>query len=481
MTKTRKNSKSLIKKYVKLTMMITLLGLIIFGSILFFTAKEYFDNEAHSNLYKTANRAVEKTQQYLEISPSGYYVPNIKLEDNYFLLTNPENSLIFLTDQKGNIIMSTNKFNPDIKIPEEYLNIAYQGEYFGYNTLGSLYQINHHTVALPVYSPNNNIIGYVFASSSGEQLNNFLTSVIKVFIIGAISVLAFSFVAGSLATDKLLAPLAKISEVTKSFAKGDFTKRVPIYGEGYDEISQLSIAFNNMASSLAAHEQTRRSFVANVSHELKTPMTTIGGFIDGILDGTIPPDKHKQYMKIVSEEVRRLSRLVVSMLNISRIEAGEMELKPTEMDMSQIVLQTVFAFEQRIEKKNLDVRGLDSGKQMVKADPDMIHQVVYNLVDNAVKFANEDGFLEFSYKHSDGILYVGVKNSGAGIAKEEIQQVFERFYKTDKSRSLDKNGVGLGLYIARSIVNMHGGDIIVNSIEGEYCEFVFTIPNSKKI
>ena len=251
--------------------------------------------------------------------------------------------------------------------------------------------------------------------------------------------------------------------------------RVPV--ESYDEIGQLAISFNNMASSLATTEVARRSFTANVSHELRTPMTTIAGFVDGILDGTIPPERRDDYLRIVSDEIKRLSRLVRSMLNIARIEAGELEMKPDLFDVNDTVIKTVFTFEQPLEAKQIEVRGLDRGKVMVEADPDLIHQVVYNLIENAFKFVNEGGYIEVNYTESDAGTAVGIKNSGDGIAKDEIPHIFDRFYKTDKSRSRDKGGAGLGLHIVRSIINLHGGDIIVRSVEGEYSEFVFTIPN----
>ena len=209
-------------------------------------------------------------------------------------------------------------------------------------------------------------------------------------------------------------------------------------------------------------------------------MTTIAGFVDGILDGTIPPEKRDDYLKIVSDEVKRLSRLVRSMLNIARIEAGELELRPDLFDVNDTVIRTVFTFEQPLEAKNIEVRGLDGGKVMVEADPDLIHQVVYNLIENAVKFCNEGGFIDVNYSEDDGYTSVGIRNTGDGIPKDEIPHIFDRFYKADKSRSRDKGGAGLGLHIVRSIVNLHGGDIIVRSVEGEYCEFVFTIPKPHK-
>ena len=243
----------------------------------------------------------------------------------------------------------------------------------------------------------------------------------------------------------------------------------------FDELGKLAMAFNNMASSMTTMESTRRSFIANVSHELKTPMTTIGGFIDGILDGTIPPDRERHYLEIVSAEVKRLSRLVRSMLDVAKIEAGEMKIELAPVDINDVILRTVFTFEQRIEDKHLDIRGLEADRVMVLADVDLIHQVVYNLIDNAVKFVNDGGYIEFSYDVQDDLTYIGVKNSGAGLSKEEVAHVFDRFYKTDKSRSMDKTGVGLGLSIVRTVINMHSGESIVRSVEGEYCEFQFTL------
>ena len=189
-------------------------------------------------------------------------------------------------------------------------------------------------------------------------------------------------------------------------------------------------------------------------------MTSIAGFIDGILDGTIPQEKERHYLTIVSDEVKRLSRMVRSMLNIAKIEAGEMKLKPTVFDVNEVVLSSIFTFEQMIEKKHLDIRGLEEGKVMVEADEDLIHQVVYNLLENAVKFVNEGGYIEVSYTVEQKRTYIHIKNSGEGIPKEEISKVFDRFYKTDRSRSMDKTGVGLGLYIVRQIVNLHQGEVI---------------------
>jgi signal transduction histidine kinase len=232
-----------------------------------------------------------------------------------------------------------------------------------------------------------------------------------------------------------------------------------------------------MAVSLSSVEEMRRSFVGNVSHELKTPMTTIAGFIDGILDGTIPPEKRGYYLKIVSDEVKRLSRLVKAMLDLSRIDSGQLTIKRVPFDLTEVTCSMLLSFEQRLEEKRVTVEGLeDAPRLMVQADFDLIGQVVYNLVDNATKFIDEGGTLSFGLAERDKRVYCRVRNTGAGIPAEEMPHIFERFYKSDRSRSLDKKGVGLGLYIVKNVISLHGGEIAVRSVEGEYCEFEFWLP-----
>jgi len=232
-----------------------------------------------------------------------------------------------------------------------------------------------------------------------------------------------------------------------------------------------------MTNSLSQLEGMRRSFVANVSHELKTPMTTIGGFIDGIIDGTIEEDKQNYYLGIVSEEVKRLSRLVQTMLNMSKLESGEYVLKPELFDMRELLFTIAISQEQQIEHKQIEISGLDTIESVsLKADKDLIHQVVYNLVDNAVKFTPENGKISFSLTRDSKQLTLKISNSGRGIPKEDLPYIFERFYKADKSRSANKNSTGLGLYIAKNIVSAHGGKISAQSEENEITTFTINLP-----
>jgi len=277
-------------------------------------------------------------------------------------------------------------------------------------------------------------------------------------------------------TYRITKPLKSMSEASKAMARGDFSRRIPVMSD--DEIGELSMSFNMMTNNLAQLEGMRRSFVANVSHELKTPMTTIGGFIDGILDGTIDKEKQSYYLSIVSQEVKRLSRLVHSMLSMARLESGEFKLKPELFDLSGLLCTIVISQEQRIEKLNLNITGLDELQNVsVTADKDLIHQVIYNLVDNAIKFNKEGGEIRFSLTAEGKNAVLTVTNSGDGIPHTDMPFVFERFYKVDKSRSASKNSTGLGLYIVKTIVTAHGGSITVSGRENEFTSFRVSLPS----
>ena len=261
----------------------------------------------------------------------------------------------------------------------------------------------------------------------------------------------------------------------KKFAKGDFSTRVQTHGK--DEVAELATAFNNMAESLDSLEKMRNSFLANISHDLRTPMTTIAGFIDGINSGAIPPEKHEHYLGVISAEVHRLSRLVSQLLDVSRLESGERKFNYVDFDVVEVSRLILISFEQKIDDKHLDVCfESEEDELIVNADKDAIYQVIYNLCHNAIKFSNDGA--RFAIKIIRGAnkkIHVSVFNEGHGIPAEDSKLIFDRFYKTDKSRSLDKSGVGLGLYICKTIIDAHGESIWVESVNDISTEFTFTL------
>ena len=315
--------------------------------------------------------------------------------------------------------------------PEVIQETIEQGQYFSKTTLGGIYQTERYVAARAItYNNDRDVMGVVIVTTDASDVSIFTDMVLKIFILSAIASLGVSILAIGLFSYNLVKPLKQMAQAAKQFAKGEFSIRVSETSN--DEIGELAVAFNNMAESLATAEGTRRSFVANVSHELKTPMTTIAGFIDGILDGTIPPEKHQYYLHIVADEVKRLSRLVHSMLNLSRIDNGELKINYKKFDLLSVLVTIIITFEQEIDKRNIDVRGLDKiSPKNIYGDKDLIHQVVYNLIENAVKFTNEGGFIEFNITENSIQTDFSVKNSGTGIKKSEIPLVFDKFYKTD--------------------------------------------------
>jgi signal transduction histidine kinase len=467
--------KSLFSRYFYMCAAIILVSIILIGVVLLSFSAQFFKQDRTDMLARNARQAASLTaENYL--SNGSRYVDSQTVLRAYSILANAIGAEIFLVDAQGNTLLCTEQadcVHESGPIGQGILSIALSDGYREVGRLGGLYKNLHYSVGIPV-TVGGTALGSVFVSAPADDLTAFLMEILRMFLLGAACVMALACVIIYFATSRLVKPLRCMAQATASFAAGDFSVRVPV--EGADEIEKLAVAFNNMASSLAVLESTRRSFVANVSHELKTPMTSIGGFIDGILDGTIPPEKHDHYLKIVSSEVKRLSRLVVSMLELARIEAGQTAVKLQSVDVNDIVCRILFGFDRQIEEKKIEIRGLDQGKVIVWADADLVHQISFNLIENAVKFTPEGGYIEIGYVVQAGKVHVSVKNSGAGIPKEELPRLFDRFYKTDKSRSVDKNGVGLGLHIVKSLVHLLSGEILVRSSEGEYCEFVFALP-----
>lgn len=317
---------------------------------------------------------------------------------------------------------------------------------------------------------------YVITLTSTDRENRFVSITRQVVINSSVWVMLAAVIAAYFITERIVHPLRNMTAATKKFAKGDFTARVNVTGR-HDEVAELGRAFNNMADSLDSLEKMRSSFLANISHDLRTPMTTIAGFIEGITSGAIPPEKHEYYLGIISAEVHRLSRLVSQLLDVSRLESGERKFSYTDFDVAEVARLILISFEQKIEDKKLDVEfDAEYDGMYARADKDAIYQVLYNLCHNAIKFARKGGKFRIRISRiTDTKLKIAVYDQGQGISDEDSKMIFDRFYKTDKSRGLDKSGVGLGLYICKTIIDAHGETIGVESGDNDGCEFWFTL------
>ncbi|MCQ2445778.1 MAG: HAMP domain-containing histidine kinase [Clostridia bacterium] len=350
------------------------------------------------------------------------------------------------------------------------------GTYSEVGTLHGYYPFNVYTVGVPVFSYDQAAFyGVVLLSTQKDFLRGTASDIGFMGVISLALSLAIALVLAYFMTKRIVKPINDMSLAAKAFSRGDFSARVNIRGS--DEIAALGRAFNEMALSLEKTENTRQQFITDVTHELKTPMTSISGFVDGILDGTIPPDRQKDYLLLVSDETRRLSRMVSQTLLASRLSSGEKELHLTEFDLGELLRRTFLGFEQLVDKKALACEvDIPDNPVTVRADEDAIVQVLYNLIDNAIKYAFFRGKLRLTLKKSGDKAAVEIYNTGNGIDKEELPFIFDRFYKADQSRGIDRESFGLGLYIVKAIINKHGENIRVESEKGVYCAFFFELP-----
>jgi len=489
--------KSVFTKYISVFMLILLLSFLVLTSILTSLVNAYNADVKMNAMADAAYSVAGYLQHDFIESDAGdfgtyLHTEGASVEPVIRLLSiNADDIILLIADADGRIVISGGSDSENIE--ESMISTPRDGYYLpesvrqtllndGYikdeRTLANLFNSDHCTYGIAIESTGGQVLGAVIASTGSAGMSELLEAMNKTVLMSTLWVMLAALVAVYFITERMVAPLRSMSRAAKLFANGKFDARVPVTGS--DEIAELAEAFNNMAESLGTLDEMQRSFVANVSHDLRTPMTTISGFIDGILSGAIPPEKHEHYLGVISAEVKRLSRLVSALLDISRMQAGERKFTMTNFDVCELARQILISFEQKIEGKKLEVSfECDSDRMEVFADRDSIHQVLYNICDNAIKFAYDEGTYRLSIHEKDKKISVSVYNSGVGIPREDLPHIFERFYKSDKSRGLDKTGVGLGMYISRAIIEAHGEKIRAESVHGEWCEFTFTLPKAQ--
>ena len=459
--------------------LLLLAALLLVGASFQILVKNYLVNESYTDL--------EGDGTVIASLASAYYTEG-SLSGRNFLVNlsvaaevSEADAVIF--DSKGRLILCSDSpfgcIHQGWTVNEEYLHLVYsKGSAKNSGVTSSLYPDPRYVVSVPILdSATQKPVGIVMVSKPMSTTLSILDKLSDIYLfVSFLSVVAVMLIM-SIFARRHSAPLKEMAQAASAFGHGDLNARVAVKSTYAREIEELALAFNNMASSLQKSEYQRQEFVANVSHELKTPMTTISGFVDGMLDGTIPPERQKHYMQMVSDETKRLSRLVRSMLDISRLQDQEIpEEKKSRFDLQELVGQVLITFEQKIDSKDLSVDvDFPNHPTFTHAGPDYITQVIYNLLDNAVKFCPQGGELGVKIKTGTTKLYVSISNSGETIPPSELPLVFDRFHKLDKSRSQNRDGWGLGLYIVKTIIGRHGEDISVTSQNG-ITTFTFTLP-----
>lgn len=466
------NRKSIFFKYFVICSAVILISFVCLGTVLLLVSSRYFIDEKKSLLEKNTKALALYTQEEMLAQPADW---KKSVTDEMMQYSMACNADFILCDSTGAVLVNSSKdpvCSPHNISVHELEAFSDNCEYV-YSDLGGAFDAIYHVIGKSFKA--NGPEYYVLAFSSKAAQDDYTYNIMEIFIVSAIIVLVIVMFLVYFMTLKLTEPIKEIAEVSKKIGAGDFSVTLPDYSTS--ELEQLSNAFNDMAASLKSYDTMRNSFLANVSHELRTPMTSIGGFVDGLLDGTIPKEQERYYLKIISSEVHRLARLVRSMLNLAKIEAGELKPNLQYFSVLEPIVDTLVTFEPRLEEKQIEIRGLDVDRVILYADNDLVHQVMYNLIENAIKFVDKGGYIEFHFEPEGNMTSISIRNSGEGLSEDELPLVFDRFYKTDKSRGLDKTGVGLGLNIVRSIIKLHGGKIMVRSVKNEYTEFVFTLPN----
>ena len=446
-----------------------LLSFLLLGASFAALSYRYTIRETQENLSRNASHIASYTSNFVNTNGGdawmrpGFqaYLSNVALLTNsHIILATNEGQVLYVTDGQRAI----SSFQ-DRTLPGSMVDAITGGSYEGLTTLGGLYSETRYLVGLPITNGAGGLQGLVMVSSDPSNISNMWRELSSIFVLTACAVILIAAIISSVTSMYQSKPMKEIAAAARQFGHGELNVRVDV-GPRKDEIGELAEAFNSMADSLAKSEQRRSEFIANVSHELKTPMTTIAGFADGILDGTIPKEKEQEYLQIISSETRRLSRLVRSMLDLSRLQSDE-RLAQQQFDICEAVLRVLVSLESKVSAKKLEVDAqLPEYPVMVWGDADSITQVCYNLLDNAIKFSPEGGVLGLSVTAKGAKAAIAISNSGDGIAEEELPLIFDRFHKTDHSRSKDRDGVGLGLYIVKTILNTHKENITCTSENG---------------
>ena len=459
------------------------LGIVLMGASEWVLFKNYFAKDRYETLDQVVG-VTQRTAQYLVQQaelPEGDELDALstKLE----IIGESAEAYLFFTDNDGRVMIAS---SPDklesLAVPEEMMEkigTADADYYHVFGTLGGMLDGKSYITVSEMRNENGQPSGYLFLCSSGEQLTQFKQQFWSNFLLSACVMLLCASILTKILMRQLTDPLQKVTDAAQRFGGGDLSVRVEgVEGDG--EVADLARTFNRMADNIQMNDNSRGQFMGNIAHELRTPMTTIKGFVDGILDGTIPPDMQNHYLQLVSEETGRLARLIQNMLDLSKLESGEYQVNARMFNIWETITGVALSAEQRINDGMIDIDGLTMDeKVLVYADPDLIHQVAYNLLDNAVKYRRLEVPLTLMCRtwNENGKLLISIEDNGIGIKKEYLKKVFDRFFRVPTGNVHDVKGFGLGLAYVRKIVEDHKGTIRAEVGTGNVgTKFIITLP-----
>lgn len=464
--------KSLFTKLVLTFIIIITCSFVVLGAFLSIWFEGYYFEQRSLQLDNEAKIMEPIVEEYLDSKLSSE-----KMTDTLTYISKYIYADIWIVDSSGYVYaVSDNKSNKLIgkKILGDELETLKDGKTVDKRwTFNSLFTLPVHSYIRPIYGPSVGFAGAVIMNTSIYDIKEPLKRVYYIIWISAIiAILSSSFVIYYFASWILIKPLGKINEASKKIAKGDISKRVVV--KSNDEIGELADSFNIMADSLEKVDKNRSDFISNVSHELRSPMTSINGFISGILDGVIPKEKERYYLMVTQNEIGRLNRLINDLLDLSAIESGSIKLNIQQVNIEELIKETVIKFEQRIKDKEINIEvSFQQENSLACCDKDRMEQVLTNLMDNAIKYGVIGGNIKIKTETFEGKLIVSIYNDCEEVSADDLSHIFERFYKKDRSRT-SKNSTGLGLPIARSILLLQDNEIWAEKRD-KGIEFIFTL------
>lgn len=451
------------------------IGFLIIATFTYHMTSRYVERKEAAQLYREATMISSNYAQ-------NYYNASMTLEEIKLQLDTISTYLsseIWIVNTRGSVILNTAQpLSTDLVTIPDFDVTDFGSRYY---QIGDFYQ-QFSSEHLSVFSPitvNYKVRGYVMIHKSTSNLITYANQLTTISYETLILLFATAFIVLFLFTYMVYIPIRKITKAAKEYASGNFDTKIEVRSN--DEIGYLAASLNYMANELHTLEEDQRKFVSNVSHDFRSPLTSIKGYAEAMMDGTIPPEMQEKYLNIIVFETERLNKLTKSLLELNKFGSHGCILDITDFDINYTIRMTVLTFEGICKEKHISFNLIMTGEKLfVSADMSKIQQVVYNLIDNAIKFSRQDSFITVETTEKNDKIFVSIKDTGIGIPKDSIGKIWERFYKTDVSRGKDKKGTGLGLSIVKEIIQAHGENITCISTEGVGTEFIFSLPLAKK-
>ena len=457
-----------------------ILAYLIFGIFGFVVVATFVNSMLHDHLVKV--KSEELFEEALLVSEN-YAVDLYKnatsldaVKKQLDALASYLDSTLWIINPSGRLILSS---DAELKVGEEVMIDGFDPTVTGssYYIIGNFFNY-YKDERLSVFAPitaDFKVKGYVVIHYPMNNITDEQESLLAIHYLLLVILFLLSLIILIFFTEMVYLPIRKITEATEQYAAGNMHYELQMDSD--DEIGYLGATVSYMAQEIANSEDDQKKFIANVSHDFRSPLTSIKGYLEAMLDGTIPPQMHEKYLGIVLNETERLRKLTNGLLTLNNLNTSGVLLDISEFDINKEIRNVVATFEGTCIKKTIAIELILTGDVLkVKADCEKIKQVLYNLVDNAIKFSHRDSIIKIETTERRNKVFVSVKDNGIGIPKEQLGQVFDRFYKSDLSRGKDKKGTGLGLSITREIIRAHGENINVISTEGIGSEFIFSLP-----